>query len=61
MKKARLSGSERPGPDQGRQQPAGVPSRGEGGQQEEMLKDTCSLWVMQRCPVTEVGLHNEMC
>lgn len=31
MKKARPSGSERPGPDQGRQQPAGVPSRGGGG------------------------------
>lgn len=56
MKKARLSGSEWPGPDQSRQQPVGVL-----GQQEEMLKDTCCLWVLQRCAVTEVGLHSEMC
>lgn len=61
MKKARLSGSEWPGPDQGRQQPVGVPTGGWGRQQEEMLKDICSLWVLQRCPVTEVGLHNETC
>lgn len=37
------------------------PHRGWGRQQEEMQKDSCSLWVMQRCPVTEVRLHNEMC
>lgn len=30
MKKARLSGSEWPGPDQGRQQPVGVPTGGGG-------------------------------
>lgn len=31
VKKARLSGSEWPGPDQGRQQPVGVPTGGGGG------------------------------